>query len=202
MTRIAAGDWSPDSLQALANYAQLVGLIGLFIAVWALWQSAKQIRHATTAARAQFLLALDDALNQHRNIRDKIDDKQWQGPVNQQERNQVRRYLAVFQRMGFLVQDGLLELDEVDALHGDRLARVLRREKVQAVIGALPPDAVIRNYGDPATWPELIWLWHKLYERRKDKEPKKRLPKPPKMPDRSGQDIDEEMEPEPAPRQA
>ena len=202
MTGIAAGDWSPDSLQALANYAQVVGLIGLFLAVWTLWQSAKQIRHATAAARGQFLLALDDALNQHLRIRDRIDDSDWKGPVGQQERNQVRRYLAVFQLMGFLVQHELLTLDEVDALHGDRLARVLQRETVQAVIGVQPRNAHIKKYGDPSTRPELFWLWRNLYERRKNREPKKRLPAPPEMPDGSGQDPDDQLEPEPAPRQA
>jgi hypothetical protein len=102
--------------------------------------------------------------------------------------------------MGFLVRHELLTLEEVDALHGDRLARALRRETVQALIGGLPDDAPVRNYGNPAAWADLIWLWRRLYERRKNlKEPKKRLPKPPELPgdlEPRIDDIDEEMEPE------
>jgi hypothetical protein len=39
----------------------------------------QQISRATTATRGQFLFALDDALNQHLKVRDKIDTKKWEG---------------------------------------------------------------------------------------------------------------------------
>src|SRR3954453_21267337 len=101
MTRLVASDWDPDSLQALANYAQLLGLIGLIFAVWTLRQSAEQAKQGAAASQGQFLLALDDALSQHLKIRNKINNSDWGGPVSARDRNDVRRYLAVFQHMGF-----------------------------------------------------------------------------------------------------
>src|SRR5919198_5713840 len=114
-------------LQQAVNIATLVGLAGLLLGVMAIGFAWKEVRLAVTAAeqaaqdadqaaratQAQLILALDASFAEHRELRNDLNKENW-GADTAQQKNQVRRYLALFERIGVLVEEGWLTLDRVD----------------------------------------------------------------------------------------
>ena len=104
-----------DWVAFAADLIQALGLPLAIIALFLTWQQVKQAKTeaehaaaeakaAATAARAQFMLALDEAFDSHRDMRDEMDNPDWT-PTSATERNYLGRYIGVFERLGLLVQE-------------------------------------------------------------------------------------------------
>jgi hypothetical protein len=56
------------------------------------------------------------------------------GELSHAERRKFRRYLAVFKRIGMIVQDELMTIETVDAPYGERFAMLLSRERIRQLV--------------------------------------------------------------------
>jgi hypothetical protein len=168
-------------LQQAANIATLVGLAGLLLGVMAIGFAWKEVRLAVTAAeqaaqdadqaaratQAQLILALDASFAEHRELRNDLNKENW-GADTAQQKNQVRRYLALFERIGVLVEEGWLTLDRVDQLYAPRFRKLLLKRGVREVVE-----------GNLNAWRDVVNLWVDLYEKRRPRPDNERFPEPP-----------------------
>jgi hypothetical protein len=154
----------------LSNWAQIIGIPLALIAVFFAWN---QVRQGAQLARGQFLLSIDDALARYEDLRSKINTKDW-SPIAESVRksNDLRRYLTVFERIGFLVERGSLDFDTVHRNYGHLLIRLLKKKGIDKVIQGDPAlDA------HPGRWNGLLLLWNRLCQDHPD------LPRPPEVGD-------------------
>jgi hypothetical protein len=166
MLSFSASGWAPTSLDALANYAQLVGLAALIFAIVSLRHSATQIKQTARATQGQFSLAMDDLLAQHLETREEVSRaNEWKnrGELSHADRRKFRRYLAVFERIGILVKDELMTIETVDALYGERFAMLLSRERIRQLVDG--SEYTTGKRSNPNAWSDLIRLWWRLYMR-------------------------------------
>ncbi|WP_448640763.1 hypothetical protein [Geodermatophilus sp. URMC 63] len=158
-------------LSILANLAQLIGIpiaaVALVLAVRQLKVAAETAARAEAtamraeaASEAQAVLALDQLLNQERF--EKLREELNKGKVSVPNNNifdpnaiELRRYTAAFERLGNLVDRGVVSLVLADELYGSRIEKLLQNAPyVKAMVA---PD----NVGKPA-WRNFISLWNKI----------------------------------------
>jgi hypothetical protein len=149
---IAVADWWQD----WANVAQVIGFP---LAVAALAMAWWQLRKAARAARGEFLLAIDAALAEPelQNLRTQIykTERPWTVPDEASERNKVRRYIAVFERLGILLRDRSVSIRHVDQLYGDRIAAITNNKSVRELV-----------LDSPDAWRDFLYLWKRIQKRR------------------------------------
>jgi|SRR5919198_5910700 hypothetical protein len=180
------------SLQRAADIATLVGSVGLVIgavgiiyavrqtrfaarqtglAVTAAELSAQTAERARQVAQAQFTLTLDAAFAEHRELRNNLNDPKWRAETSRQ-RNEVRRYLALFERVGVLMEKGWLTLEQVDQFYAPRFRKLLWKKGVREIVE-----------GDLIAWRDVVKLWARLCEERSSGPEKERFPEPPELGD-------------------
>ena len=118
----------------------VVSIVGVAGAVAGLWYAALQLRHTRNTSRATFLLVLDEAFGQHREVHSLLrPGGAWagsgQGPENPDEWIAVEDYMGLFERIEVLVEGGVLDASLVDRLYGYRISNivanpVIRRAKL------------------------------------------------------------------------
>jgi hypothetical protein len=149
----AVADWWQD----WANIAQVIGLP---LAVAALAMAWWQLRKAARAARGEFLLAIDEALAKPelQTLRTEIYKTKhpWTVPDVARERNLVRRYIAVFERLGILLRDRSVSIRHVDQLYGDRIAAITNNASVRELV-----------LDSPDAWRDFLYLWKRIQKWRK-----------------------------------
>jgi hypothetical protein len=146
--------------QLLAAVATIVGLFLIFLQVKAAKDSLKaaegslggqlrqlkaqqqQMEQQTKYTRADFLLRFDDAVYRHdgthRKLRKGADwTKQGAGPKGHKDNEDVTQYLGLWERAYRLVQNGVLEIEDVDHLYGRRLESLLRHGGIRDTWGIL-----------------------------------------------------------------
>ena len=156
----------PVFFEWTAYVALFTGFAGLVFAVLAIVLAGQQLQLAKRVARGQLILAVDVAFFEFRNLRDRLNtswDLEESSDVS--ERNEVRRYLAVFEGIGMLVQDDLLTLDRVRRRYAPRLVKLLKKEGVRKLV----------EEAEPEDWDDFRYLCRELYGPGKDN----RLPFPP-----------------------
>lgn len=149
---LVVADWWQD-------WAYVAQVIGFPLAVAALAMAWWQLRKAARVARGQFLLAIDAALTTEelQEMRRKIyrTTKPWEVPDDPREQNKVRRYIAVFERLGILLRDRSVSIRHVDQLYGDRIAAITNNESVRTLI-----------LDSPDAWRDFLYLWNRIWRRR------------------------------------
>jgi hypothetical protein len=142
-----------DLISNLSNIAQIVGLVAAIPAVWIAW---RQLRKAAKSAHGQFILALDAAFEPHLKIRRALPNLDVPGEEDDSSaaraiRNEVRRYIAVFERMGMLEQEGELDLKMIDKFYGDRMVMLLNNQGARGIVERKPRE-----------WSDFIHLYREL----------------------------------------
>jgi hypothetical protein len=189
---------SVTTLAFWANWFQIIGAVAAAtLALWAILIARGQLvdtrrsvddarrsaddarRSADDARRAvfgQFILGIDEAFRAYEDVRRHINQPSgFPAP----DLSDMYRYIAVFERLGFFIDEKLLTIDKVNELYGDRFKNLILYGDKR--YGAnFPPRA------RPYAWDGFIVLWHALKEYRKVSEP----------PERSSQKKDEDADPE------
>jgi hypothetical protein len=121
-----------------------------------LWFVREQIRGARQVARGQFLLDLDRDLRKYYDVQLNLMEASWE-PRDAGEGFQLARYMALFERVGLLVGDGIIDLPTVDRFYGWRIKWLIENHCARK-------DLENR----PAGWEGFIALWRELDELPRD----------------------------------
>ena len=153
---------SAVSLQEWANIAQIVGAVGLLLAVAGLWIAWRQLDKARKATRGQMILAIDEALSRYDDIRDEARDPAWNPPPrnanddeSKKKRRRVHQYMGVFERIEHLLSDASIDLETVNEFYGRRAEYLLRSEGVQEYVTSKPDE-----------WTTLAAFSRRLHKKR------------------------------------
>ena len=131
----------------------VVTAAGASLAFW-------QLREGKNIARAQFVLSVDQALASFEDLRRSINANK---ALTEDEALTLRRYVAVFERVGLLLEGHHLDIQLVDELYGSRLEKLLlHREHLVTFVTR-----------KPNSWRGFIYLWTELRRHRPS------LPDPP-----------------------
>jgi hypothetical protein len=137
------------SLSDAANVAQIVSIV---LAIPAACWAYLQLKAATVSAESQAILALDQALTQYEPLRKDLN----RGPLKDVDEVLLRRYIAVFERLGLLLKNGVVSKRLADQLYGSRLEKLLTNggDDVKKII------AQRQGRG----WENFIYLWEQMGE--------------------------------------
>lgn len=113
-------------LNDLANFFQIVGFPLAILALFLGWQ---QLRNAARTSRVQMLLTLDASLADFDDVRTKIN-----AGIQDIDRVRLRRYIAVFERVGLALKDKQITLEQVDRYYGARIVRLTKRKDTRDIV--------------------------------------------------------------------
>jgi hypothetical protein len=155
-----------DDLQYWANVSQIAGLAGILLAVLALTIADRQLRLAARATYAQLILMIDDAFYNFEEVRAEINEAmEHNNRAIAVKEPQWFRYMAIFERLGVMLDSKLVSGRLVNELYGERFEKLLTCNRGNL---ELRPEVA------PAKWPGFISLWKVLKKHRNS------LPEPPK----------------------
>ena len=146
-------EWVGDA----ANLAQLVAVA---LAIPAAFWAYRQLKSATASAESQAILALDAAFGQFEDLRKELNTGAFLpkaghvAPVDDDKRVQLRRYVAVFERLGLLLQKRVVGAQLADQLYGSRFQSLLTKNG-----GELNK---ILSERDGKGWENFVYLWKTL----------------------------------------
>lgn len=134
-----------DDLQRWANIFQIVGGIGVVLAVLALVVARSQLIKTKKATRGQMTLAVDQALAPYDDIRHAANSENWQPPplsdaTRSELRHRIKEYMGVWERVQHLLVDDSIEETTVNKLYTGRVKNLLRHEVVRSYVIDKPAD--------------------------------------------------------------
>ena len=129
-------------LSDLANYFQIIGFPVAIVALILGWH---QLRSTARTSRGQMLLALDARLSDYEDVRAKINVRD---PDIDDVR--LRRYIAVFERVGLALKYKQITLEEAHRFYGQRFVKLMELQETR--------DIVANREG----WKDFYYLWEKL----------------------------------------
>lgn len=137
----------------------IAALVALIYAKGQVKEAQNQLRQSRTIAHLDFLLRLDEAFQRHTEVHTFLQPAfKWGnnkgGPESAEDWFMVTSYMGLFERVNFLVEMGLEELEMVDKFHGYRVYNIVSNDRIRQV-----------KLEDPKTaryWVEFIKLWLKL----------------------------------------
>jgi hypothetical protein len=106
----------------IGHAADVAQVIGIALAVPAAYWAYLQLKSATASAEAQAVLALDQAFSLFEQFRK---DLNRDAATATSDTVTLRRYIAVFERLGLLIKKGVIGVQLADQLYGSRLATLL-----------------------------------------------------------------------------
>jgi hypothetical protein len=153
---------SPDWLDSLSDWADLLQVVGVPLAAGALLLAWRQLAKAARTARVQIALALalDESLSAFEEVRLQLNVS----PQKVTDHVKLRRYMAAMERIGYALRSGEIPLETVDRFYGGRFAKLLKYRPALDI--AKPRDG----------WEEFYCLWGQLYGYDDNK---RNIPQPP-----------------------
>jgi hypothetical protein len=142
---LALPDWVTD----VADVAQIVGIA---LVIPAAYWAYKQLKSATASAESQAVLALDQAFSLFEDFRKQLNVAR-DGVTTDDVT--LRRYVATFERLGLLVQNGVVGPDLADQLYGSRLAKLLTT--------SIGPVRKIVAEREGKGWENFLELWKLMH---------------------------------------
>lgn len=141
-------------LSNLVNYFQIFGFPAAIIALILGWC---QLQSAARTSRVQMLLALDTRLSDFEDVRAKINELD---PDIDNVR--LRRYIAVFERVGLALRYKQITSEEVHRFYGQRFVNLMRLQETREIVA------------NREGWTDFYYLWEKLrgYDGYDEKLPK------------------------------
>jgi hypothetical protein len=138
----------PEWVSHVADVAQIVGII---LAVPAAYWAYKQLKSATASAESQAILALDQAFYLFEDFRKQINSDPLRAGRDDVT---LRRYIAVFERLGLLIDKGVVGIELADQLYGSRLKKLLESVK--------PSVKTILAEREGKGWENFTELWSRM----------------------------------------
>jgi hypothetical protein len=129
-------------LSDLANYFQIFGFP---VAIAALIFGWNQVRATARTSRVQMLLALDARLSDFEDVRAKINALDPDIDIVR-----LRRYIAVFERIGLALKYKQITPEEVQRFYGQRFVNLMKLREARSI--------VTNREG----WKDFYYLWEKL----------------------------------------
>lgn len=125
----------------------------------------RQLAEARSIAQAQLLLAFDSRLMEFDNVHASLRDNEAWDEEDEESKKlpdgiewvQLDSYLGVFERMNKMVDDGLMQLDLVDAFYSYRLENIVTSNRIRQAKFSDAPDSDSRE-----DWTGFISLCEKL----------------------------------------
>jgi hypothetical protein len=110
--------------------------IGLGLTAIGLFYAGYQIYISRKVARGEFLLHLDEILQQHDDTHIRLrPGGNWanskSGPKSNKEWVAVERYMGLFERVNILVEDKIIDIDTIYRLYGYRVINISENEKIR-----------------------------------------------------------------------
>jgi len=139
--------------QYLSIFANISQIVGLGLAIFAAWWAYKQLKAATVSAESQAVLTLDQTLTHYEPLRKELNSKSGFRD-DADNRILLRRYVAVFERLGLLLKTGVVNELLTDQLYGARLESLLKKSHghVEEII------AEREGHG----WENFTYLWEQM----------------------------------------
>lgn len=111
-------------------------VIGLLMTAIGLIYTGCQIRGSKKVAKGEFLLHLDEMLQEHNNIHIRLrPDGDWtidkSGPKDKEEWVAVEIYMGLFERVNILIEDNIIDIDTIDRLYGYRIMNILANDVIR-----------------------------------------------------------------------
>jgi hypothetical protein len=153
---VALLDWTDDPwVGHAANVAQLIAVT---LAIPAAFWAYRQLKAGTASSESQAILALDEALYRHDELRKELNSARGYEPeANDPNDVKLRRYLAVFERLGLLLRKRVVRDQLADQLYGSRLEKLLTKNN-----GHLQP--ILTERGGKG-WENFLWLRRRLADK-------------------------------------
>jgi hypothetical protein len=126
------------SLDQAVGVATIFGVAGAAVA---LWFGATQLRIARSIAKGDFLLRLEDAMEAHAALQDRLHRGAWRAgapAIAREDRAKLQDYLGEFELIELLVDAGVVDLATIDRLHGYRLDLLLWNEQAHGMAAGNP----------------------------------------------------------------
>lgn len=109
---------------------------GLVLTALGLIYTGYQISESKKVARGEFLLHLDEILQQHNDTHIRLrPGGNWangkSGPKNNKEWVAVERYMGLFERVNILVEDKIIDIDTIYRLYGYRVINISENKNIR-----------------------------------------------------------------------
>jgi hypothetical protein len=139
----------------------MLQIISTLVAVAGLAYAAYQIRLSRNATMAGVLLQIEQLLADHGEVHSKLrPGGVWAspgaGPSTPEEWITVEVYMGLLERIGVLVDKGLLDLDVVASAYGYRMGNLVANERIRTT----------KLEGEARSWQSFLSLWEKVRARR------------------------------------
>lgn len=140
-------------------------IVGLLLTGFGLIFTGRQLRESKLIARGDFLLRLDDMLQQHNEVHTCLRPggiwaESKHGPQSPEEWIAVERYMGLFERIKILIDNGSIDLPIVDRLYGYRVFNITANSVIRKA----------KLEDEAASWSDFIDLWLALQRRRQEHE--------------------------------
>jgi hypothetical protein len=172
LARATGTDTAQEFPAWIGHAADLAQLLGLVLAVLAGWWAYLQLKSATASAETQAVIALDQAFSLFEQFRTRLNNNEkFRKDLNADDADKValRRYIAVFERLGLLLKKKVIKVELADQLYGSRLQKLFEHAET--------PVKTILEQRERKGWDNFWWLWRKMRD-----EKYRTLPDPDKLP--------------------
>jgi len=95
----------------------------------------KQIKRLQRVERANMVLKLDEMMLHHEEVYKKLRHHgEWtrphSGPATAEDWAALTLYMGLFERINLMIDDGILEIEHFDQLHGYRVQEIINNERI------------------------------------------------------------------------
>lgn len=115
-----------------------VAVIGVIIVVYQIGKAREQFRLDERSAFVGVLLQLDDAFASNAPHRQWVNDQHNRAASEQDQGHDLVPYLATFERVAMVVEEGLLPMERAYSFYSSRLRRLVRTEKARKLLTTQP----------------------------------------------------------------
>jgi hypothetical protein len=145
-------DWAwPINFTGWVSFiADAVQVVGLPLAVVAIFLAVKQVKSTAIVTAAQMVFTIDEAFRVDSEMRQKLTSAAWV-PADASERNRLGRYLAVFERVGVLYGRKLIPLTDIENFYFSQFKQLVANTNAR--------DRLVANR---TTYKGVFVLWRAL----------------------------------------
>ncbi|PKO01991.1 MAG: hypothetical protein CVU43_10135 [Chloroflexi bacterium HGW-Chloroflexi-5] len=145
-------------------FESIASIFGLLLTSIGLFYTGNQIYRSRKVARAEFLLHLDEMLQEYNDVHINLrPGGEWQtkstGPKNSNEWVPVERYMGLFERINILVNDKIVDIDTIDRLYGYRIINISNNKIINQ-------EKLIQEGEE---WNDFINLRDKIIKKREER---------------------------------
>jgi hypothetical protein len=157
---LVTSDWAAVVESASTAVTALAAVAALVYARGQIREAKAQLEQAQKISYHDFLLRLDEAFQRHNKVHMLLQPEfEWgnnkSGPESSEDWFLVTSYMGLFERISFLVENGLVELKTVDQLYGYRVYNIVFNDVIRKT-------KLEKGRNEAPYWKAFIMLWLKL----------------------------------------